>query len=90
MTQATLPFADDTPTTVAPYAPDRCGFGLGWDHARHGLLPPAQHLLPQNPLRQGWEAGSAGGSSGGCGFSGTGASYQEPSSRTKSRPMSRQ
>ncbi|MBQ0935795.1 hypothetical protein [Ideonella paludis] len=59
MTQATLPFADDTPTTVAPYAADRCGFGLGWDHARHGLLPPAQHLLPQNPLRQGWEAGRA-------------------------------
>ena len=51
MTQATLPFADDTPSTVAPQAADRCGFGLGWDHARHGLLPPAQHLLPQNPLR---------------------------------------
>jgi hypothetical protein len=59
MTQATLPFADDTPSTVAPQAADRCGFGLGWDHARHGLLPPAQHLLPQNPLRQGWEAGHA-------------------------------
>lgn len=59
MTQATLPFADDTPFTMAPEAADRCGFGLGWDHARHGLLPPAAHLLPQNPLRQGWEAGKA-------------------------------
>jgi hypothetical protein len=33
------------------------GFELGWDHAHHGLLPPAEHLLPANPLRQGWEAG---------------------------------
>lgn len=59
MTQATLPFADDTPRTLAPQATDRCGFGLGWDYARHGVLPPAQHLLPQNPVRQGWEAGRA-------------------------------
>ncbi|TDM09331.1 MAG: hypothetical protein C4K60_08585 [Ideonella sp. MAG2] len=59
MTQATLPFADDTSSPSARQAADRCGFALGWDHARHGLLPPAAHLLPQNPLRQGWEAGRA-------------------------------
>ena len=33
------------------------GYGIGWDHARHGLLPPQRHLLPGNPLRQGWQAG---------------------------------
>jgi len=35
------------------------GFELGWDHAHHGLVPPAEHLLPTNPLRQGWDAGRA-------------------------------
>lgn len=33
------------------------GYAIGWDHARHGLLPPQRHLLPGNPLRQGWQAG---------------------------------
>ncbi|HEV8691534.1 MAG TPA: hypothetical protein VGQ91_14635 [Ideonella sp.] len=33
------------------------GFQLGWDYAHHGLVPPAEHLLPGHPLRQGWEAG---------------------------------
>jgi hypothetical protein len=35
------------------------GFQLGWEHARHGLVPPAEHLLPASPVRQGWEAGRA-------------------------------
>jgi hypothetical protein len=41
--------------------PDRddIAFELGWDHAHHGLVPPAEHLLPANPVRQGWEAGRA-------------------------------
>lgn len=39
-------------------APDGdLAFELGWDHAHHGLVPPTEHLLPANPLRQGWEAG---------------------------------
>lgn len=34
-------------------------FELGWDHARYGLTPPPEHLVPGNPVRQGWEAGRA-------------------------------
>lgn len=34
-------------------------FELGWDFAHHGLVPPAEHLLPGHPLRHGWEAGRA-------------------------------
>jgi hypothetical protein len=30
---------------------------LGWDYAHHGLVPPAEQMLPGHPLRQGWEAG---------------------------------
>ncbi|MGM9486636.1 hypothetical protein [Ideonella sp. YS5] len=37
-------------------APDPA-FALGWDYAHHGLVPPAEHLLPGHPLRQGWQAG---------------------------------
>ena len=33
------------------------GFRLGWEHARHGVLPPTEHLLPMSPVRQGWESG---------------------------------
>lgn len=33
------------------------GYGIGWDHARHGLVPPPRHLLPGHPIRQGWQAG---------------------------------
>ncbi|HJV68658.1 hypothetical protein [Ideonella sp.] len=39
-------------------APDPA-FVLGWDYAHHGLVPPAAHLLPGHPLRQGWQAGRA-------------------------------
>ena len=35
------------------------GFDIGWDHARHGLLPPPQQWLDGNPLDQGWRAGKA-------------------------------
>jgi hypothetical protein len=34
-------------------------FALGWDYAHHGLVPPAEHLLPGHPLREGWQAGRA-------------------------------
>jgi hypothetical protein len=35
------------------------GFEIGWDHAHHRLVPPAEQLLPGNPVRDGWEAGQA-------------------------------
>jgi hypothetical protein len=35
------------------------GFDIGWDHARHGLLPPPEQWLDGNPLHQGWRAGKA-------------------------------
>jgi hypothetical protein len=43
------------PGTVA----DRVGFDIGWDHAHHGLVPPAELLLDGTPLGQGWRAGRA-------------------------------
>ncbi len=42
----------------ATYLPDT-GFELGWDYAHYGTVPPAEHLHPLSPVRQGWEAGSA-------------------------------
>jgi hypothetical protein len=38
---------------------DRIAFEIGWDHARHRLVPPAEHLLDGHPVRQGWQAGQA-------------------------------
>ncbi|MDE2147148.1 MAG: hypothetical protein KGJ24_10720 [Burkholderiales bacterium] len=38
---------------------DRSGFDIGWDHARHGLVPPAELLLEGTPPGQGWRAGRA-------------------------------
>jgi len=35
------------------------GFELGWDHARHGLVPPTDLLAPESPVCQGWMAGRA-------------------------------
>ena len=50
-------------TTIAhahtPLADPQVGFDLGWDHARHGLLPPPEQWLDGNPLYQGWRAGKA-------------------------------
>lgn len=40
-------------------ADPQVGFDLGWDHARHGLPPPAGQWLDGNPLHQGWRAGAA-------------------------------
>jgi hypothetical protein len=57
----TADFADTRPAvqTLRGAGGDRRdpGFQLGWEHARHGVLPPAEHLLPLSPVRQGWEAG---------------------------------
>ena len=38
---------------------ERSGFDIGWDHARHGLVPPAELLLQGSPVKQGWMAGKA-------------------------------
>ena len=52
------PLELDTP--VAPATPaDHTGFDIGWDHAHHGLVPPAELLLPGTPVCQGWLAGKA-------------------------------
>jgi hypothetical protein len=38
---------------------DRRGFQVGWDHARHGLVPAAELLVDGTPVGQGWRAGKA-------------------------------
>ena len=42
--------------TDPTHQPDS-GFELGWDYAHYGTVPPADHLHPLSPVRQGWEAG---------------------------------
>lgn len=42
--------------TGPTHLPDT-GFELGWDYAHYGTVPPADHLHPLSPVRQGWEAG---------------------------------
>lgn len=42
-----------------PHPADRCAFDIGWDHARHGLVPSAEMLHPGTPVCQGWMAGKA-------------------------------
>jgi len=38
---------------------DRTGFDIGWDHAHHGLVPPAELMHAETPVCQGWMAGRA-------------------------------
>jgi hypothetical protein len=45
--------------TLPADACDRTGFELGWDHAHHGLVPPAELLLDGTPVSQGWRAARA-------------------------------
>ena len=40
-----------------PAAPADPGDALGFDHARYGLVPPADCLWPGHPVREGWERG---------------------------------
>lgn len=54
MAQAAFEFA---PPPVAALRQPQTGFEIGWDHAHYGLVPPAEHLHPAHPLRQGWDAG---------------------------------
>jgi hypothetical protein len=49
-TGVTPPPADDS---------DRVGFDIGWDHARHALVPPAGLMLEGTPIGQGWRAARA-------------------------------
>jgi len=49
----------DSPGLPRTGAPDDAGFELGWDHARHGLVPPPGLLLDGTPVGQGWRAGKA-------------------------------
>ena len=44
---------------AAHYTADRSGFDIGWEHAHHGLVPPAEMLHPGTPVCQGWMAGKA-------------------------------
>jgi len=62
MNQATLELIARPETgTVSPIgtAADATGFDIGWDHAHHGLVPPAELLLEGTPIGQGWRAGRA-------------------------------
>ncbi len=43
------PFSDPIPDPAT-------AFEIGWDFAHFALTPPAGHLLPGSPLRQGWDA----------------------------------
>ncbi len=40
-------------------SPSQPGFEIGWDYAHYRLVPPPEHLLAGNPVRDGWEAGQA-------------------------------
>ena len=45
---------------VVPADPmERTGFDIGWDHAHHGLVPPAEVLHAGTPVAHGWMAGKA-------------------------------
>lgn len=46
----------DTPSTSLL---DRTGFDIGWDFARHALVPPAELMLDGTPVSQGWHAARA-------------------------------
>jgi hypothetical protein len=58
MAEALLSFLPAARTSHPAIESD-AGFALGWDHARYGLVPPPEHMVAGNPLRQGWEAGRA-------------------------------
>lgn len=54
MNQATLALE-----TAPAAAIDRTAFDIGWDHARHGLVPPPHELQAHSAVGQGWLAGRA-------------------------------
>ncbi len=50
---------DTSPATLPADPRARTGFEIGWDHARHALVPPAELLLADTPVGHGWLAGKA-------------------------------
>ena len=52
-------FESEQAPNTNPDTVDRQGFDIGWDHAHHGLVPPAELLLPGSPVCQGWLSGKA-------------------------------
>jgi hypothetical protein len=56
MLQTAIRF-DTAPTTAD--GDDRTAFEIGWDHGRHGLVPPATLLAAGHPVGQGWQAAQA-------------------------------
>lgn len=54
MTQAELALPP-----APPLRDDPVGFQIGWDHAHHGLVPPAELLLEATPIAMGWRAARA-------------------------------
>jgi hypothetical protein len=50
-------FQTSTEAAADPVHQPDAGFELGWDYAHYGTVPPADHLHPLSPVRQGWEAG---------------------------------
>ncbi len=69
MNQVLLDLEPQRPETTAPAqaaagaascarTDEQVGFQIGWDHARHGLVPPPE-WLEGTPLGQGWRAGKA-------------------------------
>ena len=52
-------FEGTAPAVQALNPADATGFEVGWDHAHYRLTPPPQQLEVANPVRQGWQAGTA-------------------------------
>ncbi len=62
MKQDTLAFTAGLDTgsgASATTLDDPTGFDIGWEHAHHGLVPPAELLLDGTAIGQGWRAGRA-------------------------------
>ena len=59
MTQALLDLDTLPAPDLAASGLDRTGFDIGWDHARHALVPPAELMLDGTPVSQGWRAARA-------------------------------
>lgn len=57
MLQALLPLTATGAWVRPADQAEGVGFDIGWDYARHALVPPAQWLLPGTPVAQGWRAG---------------------------------
>lgn len=57
-TQATLELLPRLPGPL-PRGDDGTGFAIGWDHARHSLVPPPELLLGGSAVGQGWRAARA-------------------------------